>query len=223
MQNEQNNSRTSILNELPLGNSELGEAFALILDNMIMQSGIYNPKSEDFDIVSPKWRELASKENKTEDDILVLDTTFKECIKELAQSYILFIARNTGNNTGKLTYEDYEKYLLKYRFGRYDKENKPEYINKVKAWIKNAFDKISSHGESSGDDLIDKDDMSAYLYALATKTRKNSDGSFGGFEINGIIKPQEYAVAEHFLFADDKDNIITIKLRVAYKVLNDKL
>jgi hypothetical protein len=208
---------------LPLGNAELGEAFGLLLNNMVVQSGINNPKASDYDVVSKKWRELASKEDKTEDDIKTLDVIFKENINELAQSYILFIAINTGNNTGKLTYEDYESYLMRYRFGRFDKLNKPEYINKVKVWIRNAFNKISAHGEPQGDNLIDKDDMSAYLYALATRTRKNQDGSFAGFEINGLIKPQGYALAEHLLFEDEEDNLFSIKLRIAYKVLNNQL
>lgn len=223
MQNSgENISRTSILAELPLGNSELGEAFALILNNMVVQSGINNPKADDFDVTSPKWRELASKENKTQDDIQTLDTSFKESIRELAQSYILFIAKKVQNSTGILEYQDYEDYLMKYRFGRYDIENKPEYINKVKVWIKNAFNKISAHGEPEGDNLIDKEDMAAYLYALATKTKKDDAGNFAGFEINGIITPKEYALSEKLLF-DEVDNLFSVKLRVAYKVLNNLL
>ena len=43
-QNPQKNlSRTSILTELSNGNVELGEAFALILSDMVVQSGITNP------------------------------------------------------------------------------------------------------------------------------------------------------------------------------------
>ena len=218
----QNNSRTLILTELPLGNAELGEAFAYILNDMVVQSGINNPDADEFDVVSPKWRELASKENKTEDDLKILDEIFKENIMELAQSYILFIALLTGNNNGKITYEDYENYLLKLRFGRYDIENKPEYINKIKVFIKNSFNKIASHGEQNGDEVIDKNDMAAYLYALATKSKKDANGNFAGFEINGIITPQEYAIAEHLLF-EEEDNVFSVKLRIAYKVLNGNL
>lgn len=39
-----NTARTSILTELSGGNAELGEAFALIINDMVMQSGITNPK-----------------------------------------------------------------------------------------------------------------------------------------------------------------------------------
>lgn len=223
MQNsDNNNSRTSILAELPLGNSELGEAFALLMNNMVVQSGINNPKADDFDVTSPKWRELASKENKTQDDMEMLDVSFKESIRELAQSYILFIAKKVQNSTGKLEYQDYENYLMRYRFGHYDIENKHEYINKVKVWIKNSFDKISAHGEAEGDGLIDKEDMAAYLYALATRTKRDDAGNFAGFEINGIITPPEYALSEKLLF-DAEDNLFSLKLRVAYKVLNNLL
>ena len=41
----QNTQRTSILKELSGGNVELGEAFALIINDMVVQSGITNPKA----------------------------------------------------------------------------------------------------------------------------------------------------------------------------------
>ena len=47
----QNTQRTSILKELSGGNVELGEAFALIIADMVMQTGITNPKAEPFDVV----------------------------------------------------------------------------------------------------------------------------------------------------------------------------
>lgn len=165
-------SRTSILKELPMGNSELGEAFALTINDMVVQSGITNPKAQDFDVVSKSWRTLASKPDKTPEDLEKLDKTFKESIMELAQSYLLFIARQVGNFSGKISYPEYERYMFKYRFGHYDIENKPEYINKVKVMLGNAFKKLSRHGEETGDDLIDKDDMAA-LFMLF---RQNQEG-----------------------------------------------
>ena len=216
-------SRTSILNELPNGNSELGEGFALVINDMITQSGITNPKGEEFDIVSKKWRELADKPDKTEEDLKKLDSTFKDNVNELAQSYLLFIAKQVGNTTGKLTYDDYEKYMCKYRFGHYDIENKQEYINKVKVMLKNAFKKLSNHGEISGeDDLIDKYDMAAFIYAIATKAQRDESNKFKGFAIDGIITPLNYSVDENNLFEAD-DNLFSLKLRIAYKALNNEL
>lgn len=217
----QNIQRTSILNELSGGNAELGEAFAFVINEMVVQSGITNPKAEDFDVVSKSWRTLAAKPDKTSDDIKTLDTTFKNEIRSLATSYLLYIAKEVGNLTGKLDYMQYEKYLLKYRFGHYDVMNKPEYLAKVKLQIRNAFNKISAHGETSGgDNLIDKKDMAAFIYALATKTRRDENNNFKGFEINGIITPEHYAICENLLFRDD-DNMFSIKLRVGYAMLDE--
>lgn len=219
-QNPQKNlSRTSILTELSNGNVELGEAFALILSDMVVQSGITNPESEPFDVVPDSWRKLVAKPEKTPDDIKKLDLSFKEEIQSLAESYLLFMARETRNLTGKLDYAQYEMYMLKYRFGRYDIMNKPEYLSKVKVQIKNAFKKISAHGEQQGDNLIDKHDMAAFIYALSTKSKRDSNKNFIGFEINGIITPEEYAVNENNLF-ESEDNLFSVKLRVAYKMLN---
>jgi hypothetical protein len=213
--------RTSILQELSGGNAELGEAFALILDDMITQSGIYNPQSEPFDVTPDSWRALANKPNKTPEEIKNLDDSLKSEIYSLAESFLLYMARETRNLTGKLEYQQYEAYMLKHRFGRYDVMNKPEYISQVKVKIRNAFNKISAHGEQSGDDLIDKHDMAAFIYALTTRSRRDTNGNFAGFEINGFIKPEEYAVSEHDLF-ESADNLFSVKLRVAHQMLNNK-
>lgn len=222
-QNPQGNfSRTSILTELSGGNVELGEAFALILHDMVMQSGITNPVAEPFDVVSDSWRKLAAKPDKTPDDITKLDNTFIQEVQCLAESYLLFIAKETSNNTGKIDFAQYETFLLKYRFGRYDVMNKPEYLNKIKIDIQNAFKKLSAHGENSGDNLIDKKDMAAFIYAISTNARRDSNNKFLGFEINGIIKPEDFAVNERNLFEAD-DNLFSVKLRLAYKILNNQI
>ena len=222
MQNFGNlNNRTSILSELPNGNAELGQAFALIINDMVVQSGITNPKAESFEIVPKSWRELANKQNKTDEDYEKLDNTFISAVQEFAESYLLYIAREVKNLTGKIDYPQYEAYMLKYRFGHYDIMNKPEYLNKIKVQIKNAFNKISAHGEPSGDNIIDKKDMAAFIYALATKSRRDN-GKFVGFIINGIITPEEYATNEQNLF-EAEDNLISLKLRTAYKILNNEL
>lgn len=218
----QNFGKSNILSELSNGNAELGEAFAMILNDMVVQSGITNPKAESFEFVPKSWRNLADKQDKTLEDIKKLDQDYKDAIFEIAESYLLFMARETKNTTGKIDYHQYESYLLKYRFGRYDIMNKPEYLNKVKEQIKNAFNKISSHGEDSGDNLIDKYDMASFLYALSTKSKRDDNGNFKGFVINGIITPEEYAVSENMLF-DKEENLFTIKLKTAYKVLNNLL
>ena len=215
----QNIQRTSILNELSNGNVELGEAFALLLNDMVVQSGITNPNAEPFDVVPDSWRQLADKPNKTPDEIKELDTVFKEEVKLLAESYLLYMAREVRNLTGKVDYAQYEAYMLKYRFGHYDVMNKPEYLNKVKVQIRNAFNKIAAHGEANGDNLIDKNDMAAFIFALSTKSQRDANNNFIGFQINGLIKPEDYAANEHDLF-EPADNLFSVKLRIAYKTLN---
>lgn len=218
-----NTARTSILTELSGGNAELGEAFAIIINDMVTQSGITNPKAEPFEVVPPSWKKLASKENKTQEDIKQLDKILKEEIQSLAESYLLFMAKESRNLTGKLDYNQYEMFMLKYRFGHYNVMNRPDYMAKVKAQLKTAFDKISAHGEPTGGDrLIDKSDMSAFVYAIITKSRRDENNKFLGFEINGIIEPEEYAVSEKQLF-ENEDNLFSVKLRTAYKILNNTL
>ena len=224
MQNfeQKNLSKKAILTELSGGNAELGEAFALVLNDMVVQAGITNPEAYPFEIVDKSWKSLAKKENKTEEDIRKLDEELFNNINELSKSYLLFIAKNVQNLTGKINYDEYEKYLLKYRFGRYDVMNRPDYLKKVKAQIKNAFKKISAHGEKNSDNIIDKDDMSAFIYALCVKSIHDEKNNFDGFTINGDIEPENYAVCENQLF-EAEDNLFSIKLRTAYKILHGQL
>ena len=178
----QNTQRTSILKELSGANSEVGVSFAIIINDMVVQCGITIPNAEVFDVVPDSWRKLADKPNKTPDEIKELDESFKAEVYSLAESYLLFMAREVRNLTGKLDYTQYEMYMLKYRFGHYDVMNKPEYLNKVKVQIRNAFNKISAHGEPTGDNLIDKHDMATFIYAISTKSRRDANGNFAGFE-----------------------------------------
>jgi len=214
--------RTSILKELSNGNAELGQAVGLLLNEMVTQSGITNPKAEAFEVLPNSWRRLADKPDKTPEDIKKLDDTLKEEIQSIAESYLLFIARETGNLTGKLDYAQYEAYQFRYRFGHYDLMNRPDYFAKIKIQIRNGFNKLSAHGELSGDNLIDKHDMAAYIYAMATKARRGPKNQFLGFQINGIITPEEYAVNEANLFAPE-DNLFSLKMRIAYKILHNTL
>lgn len=211
---------TSILTELAGGNAELGEAFALILNDMVVQSGITNPKAEAFEVVPNSWQVLAKKPNKTPEEIKKLDSTLYEELDTLAKSYLLYIAKETKNTTGKLNYLQYEMFLMKYRFGHYDVTNNPVYIAKVKTQIKTAFDKIASCGNPTPKTEIDKFSMMVYLYALFTKSRRDANNKFSGFVIDGILTPEDYALNEHFLF-EPGDNMFSIKLRTAYRVLSE--
>ena len=217
----QNFNKTTILNELSGGSTELGEAFAVIIDNMVYQTGITNPKAEPFQVVPESWLKLAAKPDKTQEDIQTLDNKIKEEINFLAISFLLYIAKETKNLTGKLEYQQYEAYMIKHRFGRYNISHNMEYMTKIKKEIRIAFDKIAGHGEKENDGLIDKYDMAAFLYALCTKSSHSEDGKFTGFEINGMFTAEEYATNEACLFKEG-DNIFSIKLRTAYKVLNNK-
>lgn len=217
-----NAGNNSILSELKQGSVELGEAFADILNSMILESGLMNPKAVPFEIVPPSWKKLVLKPDKTPEELEKLDVVLKQCIYEIAESYLLYIAKKTQNTTGKLEYCQYENYMLNSRFGRVGVLNSNDYVTQNKVKIKNAFTKLSAHGEEKGDDLIDKHDMAAYIYALINTVRKDAHNKFAGFEINGSITPMEFAVNDSFMF-EPEDNLFALKLRVGYKFLNGQL
>ncbi len=214
--------RSSLLSELSGGNFELGRAFALTLNDMVVQSGLRNPKALTYEVMSPSWKKLSKKAGKTKEDNEKLSSEFNAVIRDLAKSYLLFIARETGNLTGKIDYAQYEAYLMKYRFGHYSVMNKPEYIAEVKSKIRIAFDKICTFGEDKLPEvrLIDKERMATFLYALTIKSNRDENNEFKGFKIEGTIEPREYVVNEHLLF-EKGENLFSMKLQVAYKMLNN--
>ena len=94
----------------------MGEFFAKTLNDMIRSDGIPNPKAEALDIMSGSWIKQANKKNKTPEENNNLNKTFTTAIKTLAQSYLLYIAKEVKNTTGKLDYSQFEAYMLKSRF-----------------------------------------------------------------------------------------------------------
>ena len=130
-----NSGNNSILSELKNGSVELGEAFADVLNLMVMESGRVNPKAESFEIVPPSWKKLVLKPDKTPEEFEKLDKVLKQSIYEIAESYLLFIAKKTQNTTGKLEYNQFENYMLNSRFGRVATLNSSDYVNKNKEKI----------------------------------------------------------------------------------------
>jgi hypothetical protein len=54
------------------------------------------------------------------------------------------------------------------------------------------------------------------------KSKQDSSNKFVGFEMDGFIYPENYAVSEHNLF-EKEDNLFSVKLRTAKKILNNEL
>lgn len=199
-------------------NYELGEAFFEIINKMVVRDGIPFSRLGDFEIVSPSWRKLADKENKTPEDISKIDNDYKMEIKDLADSCIIYMAAKTGNKTYKFNLEEYKKFLLQTNVDKTaipnDKTELAEYNKKIET----QFKKLANHGEDAGDNLIDNKDFAAFIYALDMKGEHDENNKFTGFILNGKITPMNYAVAYREL-KEDKDNMISYKLRQAYKNL----
>ena len=80
-------------------NYELGEAFFEIINKMVVRDGIPFPRIGDFEIVSPNWRKLADKKDKTPDEIKKIDDDYKMEIRDLADSCMVYMGAKTNNKT----------------------------------------------------------------------------------------------------------------------------
>jgi len=199
-------------------NYELGEAFFEITNSMVVRDGIPFSRVGDFEIVSPSWRKLANKENKTSEEIRKIDEDYKMEIRDLADSCMIFMAAKTGNKTYKFTLQEYKSFMQQINIDKDAVPNDKLELDKYNKRIENQFKKLANHGEEVGDDLIDNKDFASYIYALDMKSQRNDSNEFTGFYLNGKITPLDFALAYQHL-KEDGDNMFTFKLRQAYKNL----
>ena len=194
-------------------NFELGEAFFEMVSKMVIRDGIPFPHMEPFDMVSPKWRQLADKENKTPEELKKLDVDYKTEIIDMADSYTIFISAKTGNKSYNFTLDDYKKFVE--QTGLFAMPKDASQIETHKKNIETRFRKLANHGEKTGDNIIDNKDIAAYIYALDLKSEKDENNNFKGFYLNGKITPMNYALAYKMLF-DENETLFDTKLRHAY-------
>ena len=199
-------------------NYELGEAFFEIINKMVIRDGIPFSRIGDFEIVSPSWRKLADKEQKTPDEIKKVDEDYKMEIRDLADSCMIYMAAKCGNKNYNITLEEYKIFLTQTNVDKTAIPNDKTELENYNKRIETQFKKIASHGEQTGDDLIDNKDFAAFIYALDMKSERDENNNFKGFILNGKITPMNYAIAYREL-KEEADNMISFKLRQAYKNL----
>ena len=199
-------------------NFELGATFFAFLNTMLVRDGIPYPNADSFDLVSPKWRTLADKENKTPDELKKLDDDYKMEIRDLADSCILYMGNKIGNKSYMINFEEYKQFIMLVNIDKSALPNDKAAMELFDKKIKNQFTKIANHGEVDGDNLIDNKDFAAFIYALDMKVTRDENDKFTGFILNGKITPMNYAMAYKELKEPD-DNMTSVKLRQAYKML----
>ena len=199
-------------------NYELGEAFFEIINKMVIRDGVPFSRIGDFEIVSPSWRKLADKEQKTPDEIKKVDEDYKMEIRDLADSCMIYMAAKCGNKNYNITLEEYKIFLTQTNVDKTAIPNDKTELENYNKRIETQFKKIANHGEQTGDDLIDNKDFAAFIYALDMKSERDENNNFKGFILNGKITPMNYAIAYREL-KEEADNMISFKLRQAYKNL----
>ena len=199
-------------------NYELGEAFFEIINKMVVRDGIPFSRIGDFEIVSPSWRKLADKKDKSPDEIKKIDDDYRMEIRDLADSCMVYMGAKTNNKTYKFSLEDYKNFLVSTNVDKFAIPNDKAEIENYNKKIEIQFKKIANHGEETGDNLIDNKDFAAFIYALDMKSERDENNNFKGFILNGKITPMDYAIAYREL-KEDSDNMISFKLRQAYKNL----
>ncbi len=199
-------------------NYELGEAFFAIVNKMVVQDGIPFSRIGNFEFVSSSWLKLADKKDKSSAEIKKLDEDYKIEIRDLADSCIIYMGAKTKNKTYKFTLEDYKNFLSITNVDKMAIPNDKADFESYNKKIEIQFKKLANHGEESGDNLIDKRDFAAFIYALDMKSDRDEQNNFKGFILNGKITPMDYAIAYREL-KEDRDNMISFKLRHAYKNL----
>ena len=125
---------------------------------------------EQFTDLSDDWRNLANKPNKTQADLIKLDTEYKKGFINFGKSYITHLDKTYGNGDGSLTIDEYVKSQTNALPEEYKKD--AEFIQATK----NSFHNINVNGGKT----IDEKEMTALLSLF------DMDVNTGG--LNGKIK-----------------------------------
>lgn len=198
-------------------NHELGQSFFECTNMMVLADGSPFPWAEDFDFISKKWRELADKSEKTPADIENIDQTYKSDIQDLADSCILYMSGILKKYEFTFDINDYKKVLqLTHSIAV---PNESGNLNEYNKKIELEFMRIANHGETTGDNLIDRKDWAAYIYALDMKTQHDENNKLSGFTLNGKITKMNFALAFNQLKQEGEDNMFCFKLREGYRNL----
>lgn len=201
----------------PSANHELGQSFFECTNTMVLADGSPFPWADDFDFISKKWRELADKPDKTSADLENIDRTYKSDVQDLADSCILYMSGILKKYEFQFDLEDY-KNILKLTHS-IAVPNESGNLNEYNKKIGMEFSRIANHGEATGDDIIDRKDWAAYIYALDMKTQHDNNNKLSGFTLNGKITKMNFALAFNQLKQEGEDNMFCFKLREAYRNL----
>lgn len=201
----------------PNANHELGMAFFENTNMMVLPDGSPFPWAGDFDFLSKKWRDLANKPEKSPTDIEKIDKTYKNDVQELADSCILYMSGILKKYEFQFDLDNYKEILkLTHNIAV---PNESGNLNEYNKKIELEFLRIANHGEASGDNLIDRKDWAAYIYALDMKSQHDDKKKLSGFTLNGKITKMNFAMAFNLLKQEGEDNMFCFKLREAYRNL----
>ena len=201
----------------PSANHELGQSFFENTNMMVLADGSPFPWASDYDFLSKKWRELADKPDKTPADIEKIDRTYKNDVQELADSCILYMSGILKKYEFTFNFEDYKEVLK--LTNSIAVPNESGDLNEYNKKIALEFSRIANHGEAEGDNIIDRKDWAAYIYALDMKTQHDDNKNLSGFTLNGKITKMNFAMAFNQLKQEGEDNMFCFKLREGYRNL----
>ena len=130
----------------------------------------------DFDLVSPSWRKLADKPDKSQAEIEKVDKDYKMEIRDLADSCILYMSAKIGKKDFIFNFQEYKKFLDTFnnQLLATDKISLEKYNKEIIIQYK----KLANHGEANGDNVIDSKDIASYIYALDLKSKYDENNKF---------------------------------------------
>ena len=113
--------------------------------------------------------------------------------------------------------------MLEYRFDRNVSNGKLIYSkDEIDFKIKSAFEKIASGGElETSDNVIDVEDLRCFIYSLLIRFIFK-DNKYQGYQIDCVIKPEDFAINEYDLFEETRNDCMTLlKMKTAKKAFKE--
>lgn len=170
--------------------------------------------SQQFEVLTDEYRNLASKKNKTPEEIRKMQDMYRDGFLKFGGEFVTYIDQKYGNNDGKLTQNEY----VNYEVSSFDKK----YVKELNINPSVGAANIFAHMDCNDDNQVDVKEMAATLSMFDVSLGLNGDKAGG---INGKIKVQDFHGNVTNLIkpsSDPKGEAMDEKVQMMYNFLFSK-
>lgn len=196
--------------------NEIAKEFERILETMTDSKGNSIPNVM-YLMLPDDWRALASKPDKTKQDMKRLDEQYQKTVIALAQIFLNYIG-GSADNVASISKKDFINYFVSKNQRVFARRNDLD-VSQISAGLSQKFNneaEIALRRLTRGKEteVLTVKDYAAFIYSLDWGTMGEDKN-----KLNGKISSRDYAINAALLVQDVEENLLDLKLKYAYKNL----